>query len=401
MKNKVAKLIEIEWENLQWLQGDLKEISKENIEKIKNSFRENGFVQPFFVWKESENNYWILDGHHRIKVLRELKAEGVEVPAQLPAIEIEAETREAAAKLVLIYSSTYAQITKDGLSEFLENFKLDLGEIKEEVEIGKLDLTGLQLNLESKKEEKKKELKLDLSEIEGIIKQYDLIIFNFSGGRDSTLAMEITLPIVRKLEKENAAFFVETGAEFPDVVDFVIEKTTKLKVPLEIKHPRKHIVQYYREKGKFPDSIYRDCNHKFINDVIDKEVIRLTEEGRKVLNIRGGREKQKTRISKSDFFQEIKKGKTIIKLLNPLFFLTEEDYNFLLGQKTIWGGYEKGMQRTACWFCPFVPENQWEAIRKQYPLIFARLVKLSKELEFPYHKNDGLRKRFYHYFKKY
>jgi len=147
MKNKVAKLIEIEWENLQWLQGDLKEISKENIEKIKNSFRENGFVQPFFVWKESENNYWILDGHHRIKVLRELKAEGVEVPAQLPAIEIEAETREAAAKLVLIYSSSYAQITDEGLKKFVDDFELDLSVLNEEADLIGVDLEGLMIDL--------------------------------------------------------------------------------------------------------------------------------------------------------------------------------------------------------------------------------------------------------------
>ncbi len=147
MQNKVAKLIEIEWEKLRWLQGELKQISKENIEKIKNSFRENGFVQPFFVWKDDSGEYWILDGHHRIKVLRELKEEGADVPEKLPAIEIEAESRDAAAKLVLIYSSSYAEITKDGLEKFAKDFDLDLESLNKETDLIGIDLDSLIIDL--------------------------------------------------------------------------------------------------------------------------------------------------------------------------------------------------------------------------------------------------------------
>ena len=50
--NKILKTELIEWRNLEWLQGDLKDISKESLDKLKLSIKQNDFIQPFNVWED-------------------------------------------------------------------------------------------------------------------------------------------------------------------------------------------------------------------------------------------------------------------------------------------------------------------------------------------------------------
>ena len=51
------------YKNLKDLQGNLKTISKDNLEKLKQSILKYGIFVPKFVWIENNKNYWIEDGH--------------------------------------------------------------------------------------------------------------------------------------------------------------------------------------------------------------------------------------------------------------------------------------------------------------------------------------------------
>ena len=97
----------------------MKDIDEEDIEKLKNSLVENDFVMPFHIWEETEVDRWILDADHREKALKELEAEGADVPGLLPATFIECADKKATAKLFLIYSSIYAKITNEGLRSYI------------------------------------------------------------------------------------------------------------------------------------------------------------------------------------------------------------------------------------------------------------------------------------------
>jgi DNA modification methylase len=68
-------------------------------------------------------------------LLEELHNEGVQVPYLLPATLIACKDKKEAAKLVLIYSSSYATITKEGMSSFIENYQLNWNELREEVSL--------------------------------------------------------------------------------------------------------------------------------------------------------------------------------------------------------------------------------------------------------------------------
>ena len=85
----------IQLHELTEFQGELKERSAGDIEKIIKSIRKHGFSFPFFVWKNAGKNN-VIDGHGRIKALQQMAAAGEEIPA-LPCVYISAKD-EAEAK---------------------------------------------------------------------------------------------------------------------------------------------------------------------------------------------------------------------------------------------------------------------------------------------------------------
>jgi DNA modification methylase len=90
------------------LQGELKDLSQENYNKLKNSILKHGFNIPVFVW-----NGYLLDGHQRQRVLLQ---EGWNV--EVPYVEIEAETELEAKEILLKITSQYGKITMEGLDDF-------------------------------------------------------------------------------------------------------------------------------------------------------------------------------------------------------------------------------------------------------------------------------------------
>ena len=146
--SQIIKQSLVNWKSLKWMQSSkLKDIGEHGITKLKNSLKENNFVQPFNVWEDSKGVIWILDGHHREKALTQLEAEGYEIPETLPANFIECSDKKAAAKMVLLYSSIYAKITNEGLGEFLDDFDLDISNLINEIDLPGLDLADTLLDL--------------------------------------------------------------------------------------------------------------------------------------------------------------------------------------------------------------------------------------------------------------
>lgn len=102
-------------DKLEIIQGDLKELSKENLAKLRKRIETKGFDAPIFVWK---NN--ILDGTQRKKVLDDMLADGWILPDnKVPVCDIEAKNIQEAKDRLLGYISQYGKITETGLSEFL------------------------------------------------------------------------------------------------------------------------------------------------------------------------------------------------------------------------------------------------------------------------------------------
>lgn len=145
LTSRIAGTTHVSWRELKFIQQEnFKEWTVSEKEKLKNSLKQNQFADPFKVWKNG-NDYYCLDGKHRTLALAELEADGVRVPATLPALLINCTDAADAAKMVLLYSSMYARITGDGLTEFIKLYDLQADELLSEMNLPELDMSTLSL----------------------------------------------------------------------------------------------------------------------------------------------------------------------------------------------------------------------------------------------------------------
>jgi len=130
--------VNINLADLTQLQGDLKELSEGNFNKLKTSILKNGITFPFFVWRNEGVNY-ILDGTQRDRVLKKMAIAGYEIPP-LPCALIQAKDRAEAAEKILLISSQYGKMTNQSLQGFLAENDLDFMKLQDELELPSIDL---------------------------------------------------------------------------------------------------------------------------------------------------------------------------------------------------------------------------------------------------------------------
>lgn len=135
----------IQLHELTEFQGELKERSAGDVEKIIKSIRKHGFSFPFFVWAHAgENGNYInhvLDGHGRLIALKQMAAAGEEIPA-LPCVYISAKNEAEAKEKLLKLNSQYGHMTADSVAAFLGDIKIDFDELA--LPDGVLDLGKLE-----------------------------------------------------------------------------------------------------------------------------------------------------------------------------------------------------------------------------------------------------------------
>ena len=362
------------------------------VDAVADSIKEFGFRQPLVL----DENYVIIIGHTRWRAAKQLGLTTVPVHiANLPADKVKAlriadnQTAslsswdmellplEIAALQEMDYDLSHLGFDEEKLAKLIEDAK---GEAEQPVE---------PTELESVQPE-------SLALIEGC----DRVVLQFSGGKDSTVALNWVRGVCEKFKKPLTALFVETGSELPCVLSHVIRVCEKVGVELVLLHPKENILHHYFKKKMWPDSLFRDCLHKFINEPVNHYLRQFENEN--VICVRGGRNDQKTSLSKSDTYQEVKDGDRIVKLLNPLFAVSKEDYEKALNEvkPLLWRGYDLGFVRTACWMCCFQKVEQWEALKLHYPLLWEEMRQLATTLEYKKYKGDSTRRRFLDYWRK-
>lgn len=135
IKNKILKTDLVNWQELKDLQPTNLKNPYHN-EKTKKSLIKNGFSFAFYVW-ESEDGIYLLDGHLRTDLLRELVNEGFEVPDQLTCTFLDLKNRKEAVKYLLEVFNT----KKNPIDEVAMLDWFEIEEIKvEEVEVESLDV---------------------------------------------------------------------------------------------------------------------------------------------------------------------------------------------------------------------------------------------------------------------
>lgn len=196
LTSRILKTSDIKWRDVKFLQqDDFKELSEIDKSKLKKSLIANRFIQPFFVWQDADDTMYCLDGRHRYLVLEELQAEGVNVPELLPGMFVECENKKEASKLVLVFSSIYAKITKEGLAEFVSLFALDLPNMLEQITLPEFsieELLPLPTDLDAEPKEKPATLKITFASaahleqaipaVQELLKKYEGSFYSVSAG---------------------------------------------------------------------------------------------------------------------------------------------------------------------------------------------------------------------------
>jgi len=116
-------------------QGNLKELRKPELEKLKRQILKHGFSFPVFLWGGDK----ILDGHQRVFTVKELISEGYSID-DIPVVDIDAATKKEAAEKLLAINSHYAKITDDGLYEFIDANELDLSDFAGDLSLPEIDM---------------------------------------------------------------------------------------------------------------------------------------------------------------------------------------------------------------------------------------------------------------------
>lgn len=117
---------EITLDELIIIQGDLKDLSEENYLRMKDQMIELGFIAPFFIWKNGEDKC-LIDGTQRCSALRAMQeVEDIILPKSYPMIEIEADDKQQAMRMILAISSNYGEMTTLSLEGFLLDAEITL-----------------------------------------------------------------------------------------------------------------------------------------------------------------------------------------------------------------------------------------------------------------------------------
>ena len=104
-------------DDLHILQKDLKDLSDENFDKLKNEIDNTGYAFPIHVWKDvnDKNKKWIVGGTQRKRVLTEMRDKLGYIVPNVPIVVVEADNIKEAKLRILQDISQFGEMTKDGL----------------------------------------------------------------------------------------------------------------------------------------------------------------------------------------------------------------------------------------------------------------------------------------------
>lgn len=176
-------------DEIEAFQGNLKRITKQNLEKLKSRIKKS-FDVPFFIWERPDGVRKILDGHSRRKALIELREEGWEIPP-LPYDLIEAENEKDARQKLLGITSQYGEFEIEELSEWMKDFN-------EENEIDFRLVNGKEIEFVKIKDEDIKNIKENLKESE--IKEYKKVHVLLSMNQDIFFENQNIFKQLKKIE---------------------------------------------------------------------------------------------------------------------------------------------------------------------------------------------------------
>jgi DNA modification methylase len=178
IKSIILNTSNIDWRKLEFIQDEnFKEWINNGDKKLIDSILKYQFCDPFKVWQDGDTIY-CLDGKHRFLDLLKVEELGHKIPDELPATFMNCKNIEAAAELVLVYSSNYAKITQQGLFDFVSKFNLDLPSMKDVINISDFSMERFEQKFDFYDTSNGEEQHVEVDEKNIIVKPGDLFELN-------------------------------------------------------------------------------------------------------------------------------------------------------------------------------------------------------------------------------
>lgn len=117
-----------ELDDLKELQGDLKTLSKEAYNQLRNEIADTGFAFPFSIWK-NKKELVLIGGHQRKRVLTMMRDQDGYIVPPLPINFIEASSLKEARRRVLQDIAQYGRIETQGLYEFMTDAEIPVEDL--------------------------------------------------------------------------------------------------------------------------------------------------------------------------------------------------------------------------------------------------------------------------------
>lgn len=128
-------------------QGNLKDLTEKNYQKLKSRIEHRGFSVPVYIWEDDKGVKHLLDGHQRRQVLT---TEGWNDP--IPYLKIPAKDLQEAMARLLEITSQYGTIDVDGIQQFIQQYELKEEEVYSATSYDAFRFDGLQEESETSKQ---------------------------------------------------------------------------------------------------------------------------------------------------------------------------------------------------------------------------------------------------------
>lgn len=358
---------------LENFQGNLKKITKENLNKLKKRIIRDGINVPLFVWRVND---WcrILDGHQRLKALQALREEGYIIPL-IPVAYIEAENEKDARQKLLGITSQFGEFEIEELNEWMKDFD---DSIKDTLRFIDTELK-LDINIPENrigKADREIHPEHDIPENEKDIPMYkwinsfENIYVMFSGGKDSMALVADLLD--NNIDKNKITLlFNSTPLDYPNLKEFVIDFANANGFKIEIigkEYSEKEKKEMF-EKNGFPLPYMSWCTRTWkinpLNDFlknIDKDKCILCQGWR-------AEESEFRANSKTKVMHSVHN----VRMARPILHYTEKQVYDII-QKYNWKLHKayNYSKRLGCIYCFGKNREEWDEFRKNDPEVFLK-----------------------------
>jgi 3'-phosphoadenosine 5'-phosphosulfate sulfotransferase (PAPS reductase)/FAD synthetase len=231
------------------------------------------------------------------------------------------------------------------------------------------------------------------------LNDYDLILVNTSGGKDSSVAAFVVTRMAEEWDVKSRIVLVHAtfAEEWAGTVDLVRKQAEQLALPLVVVERGEDLLKYVERRGMWPSSQQRYCTSDFKRAPIDKVITARApglDKPAKVLNVMGIRADESPARAKRQAFKHDERrtnGRRIVDEWLPIFSMTLERVWAIIKANGIpvHPAYALGMPRLSCVFCIFAPKAALVLAGKHNPELLRRYAEVEKKIGHQFRGEPG------------